>query len=155
MDYDALTGEVYVPDERHHVLDVLTPITTSTATLPTEPNRLIPTDSAPTSVAITNDGLLGFVALQGGKVAMFDLIDRQLAFTVSVGGTPHFVITGLYPPTNDSAPTPTPGTPTSPLGQTGADSTDGAIIILVLALLVICLFLGLFLVVVQTRKNRR
>ncbi len=155
MDYDALTGEVYVPDERHHVLDVLTPITTSTTTLPTEPNRLIPTGSAPASVAITNDGLLGFVALQGGKVAMYDLIDRQLAFTVSVGGTPHFVITGLYPPTNDSAPTPTPGTPSSPQGQTVADSTASAIIILVLALLVICLFLGMVLVVVQTRKNRR
>lgn len=150
MDFDALTGEVYVPDARHHVLDVLTPITTSTTTLPAEPNRLIPTASAPEAVAITNDGLLGFVALQGGKIAMYDLIDRELAFTVSVGGTPHFVITGLYPPTNDSAPTPTPGTPSSLQGQT---VVDRAVIILVIALLVICLFLGLFLVVVQTRKN--
>jgi len=23
MDYDAITGEVYVPDERQHILDVL------------------------------------------------------------------------------------------------------------------------------------
>lgn len=155
MDYDALTSEVYVPDAQHHVLDVLTPITASTATLPTEPNRLIPTGSAPASVAITNDGLLGFVALQGGKIAMYDLIDRQLAFTVSVGGTPHFVITGLYPPINDLAPTPTSGTLSSPQGPTAAHKVDGAIIILVVALLVICLLLGMFLVVGQTRKNRR
>ncbi|MEO8971721.1 MAG: YncE family protein [Ktedonobacteraceae bacterium] len=152
MDYDALDSEVYVPDERHHVLDVLTPITASTTTLPPEPNRLIPTGSVPESVAITNDGLLGFVALQGGKVAMYDLIDRQLAFTVSVGGTPHFVITGLYPPTSDIAPTPTPGTPSSSPGQS---VTDGAIIILVVALLVICLFSGMFLAILQARRNRR
>lgn len=155
MDYDALTSEVYVPDAQHHVLDVLTPITTSTVTLPTEPNRLIPTGSAPASVAITNDGLLSFVALQDGKIAMYDLIDRQLAFTVSVGGTPHFVITGLYPPANDLAPTPTPGTLSSPQGPTGADRVNGAMIILVVALLVLCLLLGTFLVVGQTRKNKR
>ncbi len=152
MDYDALTSEVYVPDERHHVLDVLTPITSSTTTLPPEPNRLIPTSSAPESVAITNDGLLGFVALQNGNVAMYDLIDRQLSFTVSVGGTPHFVITGLYPPTVDITPTPLPATPSSPQGQAVA---DGAIIILVGVLLVMCLFLVMFLAILWNRRNRR
>jgi hypothetical protein len=29
---------------------------------------------------------------------MLDLLRWQIAYTVDVGGTPHFVITGLYPP---------------------------------------------------------
>ena len=98
MDYDALTGEVYVPDKQHNVLNVLSPVDTSMTTLPTEPERVIHTDATPESVAITNDGLLGFIALQGGKVAMLDLIAHRLVYTVDVGGTPHFIITGLYPP---------------------------------------------------------
>ncbi len=98
MDYDALTGEVYVPDKQHNVLDVLSPIDTSATSLPTEPERVIHTDGTPESVAITNDGLLGFIALQGGQVAMLDLIAHRLVYTVDVGGTPHFIITGLYPP---------------------------------------------------------
>ena len=66
-------------------------------TLPQEPERVIRLDASPASVAITNDGQLGFVAFEGGKVAMLDLLDRQVAYTVSVGGTPQFIITGLYP----------------------------------------------------------
>ncbi len=98
MDYDALTGEVYVPDKQHNVLNVLSPVDTSMTTLPTEPERVIHTDATPESVAITNDGLLGFIALQGGKVAMLDLIAHRLVYTVDVGGMPYFIITGLYPP---------------------------------------------------------
>ena len=110
MDYDALTGEVYVPDEQHHVLDVLSPVDTSMTTFPQEPERQIHTDDAPLSVAITNDGLLGFIALRGGKVAMVDLIAHRLVYTVSVGGTPHFIITGLYPPPVVETPTPVSST---------------------------------------------
>ena len=106
MDYDALTGEVYVPDKQHNVLDVLSPIDTSATSLPTEPERVIHTDGTPESVAITNDGLLGFIALQGGRVAMLDLIAHRLVYTVDVGGTPHFIITGLYPPPVVDTPTP-------------------------------------------------
>lgn len=98
MDYDALTGEVYVPDEKHNVLNVLSPVDTSLTTLPKEPERVIHTDGTPELVAITNDGLLGFIALREGKVAMLDLIAHKLVYTVVVGGTPHFIITGLYPP---------------------------------------------------------
>ena len=29
---------------------------------------------------------------------MLDLIAHRLVYTVDVGGTPHFIITGLYPP---------------------------------------------------------
>jgi DNA-binding beta-propeller fold protein YncE len=110
MDYDALTGEVYVPDEQHSVLDVLSPVDAGLTTLPKEPNRVFHTDAPPESVAITNDGLLGFIALQGGRVAMLDLIARRLVYTVYVGGTPHFIITGLYPPPviDTAAPAGTP-----------------------------------------------
>ena len=106
MDYDALTSEVYVPDEQHHVLDVMAPINVGTTTFPKEPNRVIRTDFPPVSVAITNDGLLGFVAERGGKVSMLDLLNRHIIYTLDVGGTPHFVITGLYPPPVDTTPPP-------------------------------------------------
>src|SRR2546429_9479669 len=110
MDYDALTGEVYVPDKQHKVLNVLSPVDTSMTTLPTEPERVIHTDTTPESFAITNDGLLGFTALQGGRVAMLDLIAHRLIYTVDVGGTPHFIITGLYPPPVLDTPTPASNT---------------------------------------------
>jgi hypothetical protein len=106
MDYDALTGEVYVPDEQHSVLNVLNPVDTSVTAHPKEPERVIHTDGTPESVAITNDGLLGFIALRGGRVAMLDLIAHRLVYTVVVGGTPHFIITGLYPPPVLDTPTP-------------------------------------------------
>jgi hypothetical protein len=106
MDYDALTGEVYVPDEQHNVLNVLSPVDTSVTALPKEPERVIHTESTPESVAITNDGLLGFIALRGGRVAMLDLIAHRLVYAVDVGGTPHFIITGLYPPPVLQTPTP-------------------------------------------------
>ncbi len=61
-------------------------------------------EAPPEGVAITNDGLLGFIALRGGMVVMLDLLSRQIAYTVNVGGTPHFVITGLYPPSTQITP---------------------------------------------------
>jgi hypothetical protein len=106
MDYDALTGEVYVPDSQHNVLNVLSPVDTSLTTLPKEPERIIHTNGTPESVAITNDGLLGFIALRGGRVLMLDLIAHRLVSNVVVGGTPHFIITGLYPPPVSEIPTP-------------------------------------------------
>jgi hypothetical protein len=65
---------------------------------PYEPNRIIHLHSAPQSVAITSDGQLGFVVLSGGKVMILDVPGRQTVNTIDVGGTPHFIITGLYPP---------------------------------------------------------
>jgi YVTN family beta-propeller protein len=106
MDYDALTGEVYVPDEQHQVLNVLSPVDMGVSGIPTEPERVIHTQGIPESVAITSDGLLGFIALQEGKVAMLDLIAHRLVYTVDVGSTPHFIITGLYPPPVVDIPTP-------------------------------------------------
>ena len=106
MDYDALTDEVYVPDEQHQVLNVLSPVDMRVSAIPTEPERVIHTQGIPDSVAITSDGLLGFIALREGKVAMLDLIAHRLVYTVHVGGTPHFIITGLYPPPVLDIPTP-------------------------------------------------
>jgi DNA-binding beta-propeller fold protein YncE len=104
MDYDAVTGEIYVPDEQNQQLDVLTPWTPGTASTPHEPNRIVHLSSSPLAVAITSDGQLGFVALSDGKVAMLDVPGRTITNTIAIGGTPHFIITGLYPPLLGSTP---------------------------------------------------
>ncbi|HLH60665.1 MAG TPA: YncE family protein [Ktedonobacteraceae bacterium] len=98
MDYDAITGEVYVPDMQHKIIDVLSPITPGTTTPQREPEHTIRLGVAPQSIAITSDGQLGFIALQGGNVAMLDIPGKQIFNTIYVGGDPHFIITGLYPP---------------------------------------------------------
>ena len=110
MDYDALTGEVYVPDMQHHMLNVLSPVYMGVSAIPKEPERVIHLPGTPESVAITSDGLLGFIALREGKVAMLDLIAHRLVYIVDVGGTPHFIITGLYPPAVLDIPTPVSNT---------------------------------------------
>jgi DNA-binding beta-propeller fold protein YncE len=110
MDYDATTGEVYVPDQQHNQLDVLAPVTP--ALMPREPTRIIHMSSSPQSVAITSDGQLGFVALANGQVIMLDIPARSSVATITVGGTPHFIITGLYPP-DEAATNTSPQTTTS------------------------------------------
>src|SRR6266581_1753057 len=100
MDYDANTGEVYVPDRQHNQLDVLAPIVADTTVTQQEPARIIRLSSSPQSVAITSDGQLGFVALSNGQVLMLDVPRRSIITSITVGGTPHFIITGLYPPAN-------------------------------------------------------
>ncbi|HEU5370222.1 MAG TPA: hypothetical protein VFU69_17250, partial [Ktedonobacterales bacterium] len=114
MDYDAPTGEVYVPDQMHNQLDVLIPITAGTTVPPQEPVRVFHLSSSPQSVAITNDGALGFVALANGQVVMLDVPGRKVITSIAVGGTPHFIITGTYPPV-DSAPTSLEQTAPTPL----------------------------------------
>jgi hypothetical protein len=104
MDFDAFTGEIYVPDKEHQQVDVLTPIYYGVSTVPHEPNHIIHLNISPQSVAITGDGNLGFFALNGGKVAMFDVPGKQLGTTFTVGGDPRFIITGLYPPTIRNSP---------------------------------------------------
>jgi len=106
MDYDANTGEVYVPDRQHNQLDVLTPVTASTAVTPREPARILRLNTSPQSVAITSDGQLGFVALSNGQVLMLDVPGRRIVTSIAVGGTPHFIITGLYPPATSPISTP-------------------------------------------------
>src|SRR5437588_2463577 len=53
---------------------------------------------------MTSDGKLGFVTLAGGKVAMLDVPGRKITNTIAVGGSPHFIITGLYPPILGTTP---------------------------------------------------
>jgi hypothetical protein len=103
MDFDAATGEVYAPDEDGTQLDILTPVNIGTA-LPREPNRTINVGHKPAAIAITSDGQLGFVALQGGNVLMLDIPGRQSIMTYHVGGDPQAVLTGLYPPDLGTTP---------------------------------------------------
>ncbi len=121
MDYDAITGEVYVPDRQHNQLDVLTPVTADTTAMPQEPARILRLSSSPQSVAITSDGQLGFVALSNGQVLMLDVPGRRIVTSIAVGGTPRFIITGLYPPVNSPTSTPqqaaTPPSSTEPIGR--------------------------------------
>lgn len=104
MDYDALTGEVDVPDQQRQQLDVLTPVSSGTTAPPHEPSYLYHLGATPQSVAITSDGQLGFVALSGGNVAILDIPGEQIVKTIHVGDTPHFIITGLYPPMVSTTP---------------------------------------------------
>lgn len=97
MDYDAATEEVYVPDMQHHQIDVIASLLDESP-FPQEPEQVIPLHGVPESIAITFDGQLGFVALADGQVAMLDIPGRSLAATIPVGGQPHFIITGPYPP---------------------------------------------------------
>ena len=148
MDYDALTSEVYVPDAQHKLIDILTPITSITKPLPKEPERTYPTDLPPVSVAITNDGLFGVIALQGGKVLMLDLLSKRIIATIDVGGTPHFVITGAYPPIFDITPTVSPK-------QTSTPSTIVNIPNVLVVLSLVFAFLMILLLVIVLRRRKR
>lgn len=97
MDFDELTGELYVPDSLNKQLLILSPVAVGFAHTH-EPLRSIHFNAAPTSVAITNDGQLGFVSLKSGQVSMLDLPGKQTITTISVKGIPSFIITGVYPP---------------------------------------------------------
>jgi hypothetical protein len=104
MDYDATTGEVYVPDKSGNQIVVLAPVSFGSPQ-PKEPSRVINLHGvSPASIAITSDGQLGFVALSNGSVAMLDLPGRQTVTTIPVGGSPTFIITGLNPPLIGTTP---------------------------------------------------
>ncbi len=112
MDYDATTGEIYVPDHLHNQLDVLLPVTAGAATTPQEPVRVLHLSGPPEAVAITNDGTLGFVALADGHAVMLDVPGRKTLTSFAVGGSPQVVITGSYPP--DTGPATGPQPPSTP-----------------------------------------
>lgn len=109
MDYDAVTGQIYVPDLTANVVDVLAPVaagsedtngtTIATFTIPHEPARVLSHFAAPAAVAITFDGAYGFVAERGsGQVAMTDAASHAVLAVIAVGGTPQAIITGPNPP---------------------------------------------------------
>lgn len=116
MDFDAFTGQIYVPDRKHHLIDVLAPVYLGVTSLPKEPNHVIQLATTPQSVAITGDGNLGFFAMTSGTVIMYDVAGKAISTTIPVGGNPRFIITGLYPPTvrnsqqNNANGTPIPST---------------------------------------------
>ena len=144
MDYDAVTGEIYVPDQRLRQIDVLTPVLAGMAVVPHEPASVLPVNGSPQAIAITNDGQLGFVALGDGRVAMLDIPGRSLIRVIAVGGSPHFIITGEYPPPN----VPPPVLPAS---------TGSGIILFVLIVTVILVLGGLggFLWLRSRQKKQR
>jgi len=73
MDYDASTGEVYVPDTAKNQLIVLKPVNQGSPLLH-QPGHVVDLKGAqPASIAITSDGQLGFAALTNGTVAMIDI----------------------------------------------------------------------------------
>ncbi len=144
MDYDAATGEVYVPDRQRNQLDVLAPVTVNTTPIPLEPAAIIHLKSAPQSVAITSDGQLAFVALSNGQVLMLDIPGRSIVTSIGVGGTPYFIITGLYPPVTSTTATPQQIAP-SPAAATpiGSPFLIVSLVIVVLLLLGILWFFWL------------
>ncbi|GAC1427480.1 MAG: hypothetical protein PVS3B3_14410 [Ktedonobacteraceae bacterium] len=103
MDYDQNTGEIYVPDRTKNQLVVLTPINPGSP-VPHQPSHVVRLNGVPQSIAITSDGQLGFAALANGNIAMVDIPGRQTLQTIHVGGSPTFVITGLYPPALGTTP---------------------------------------------------
>jgi DNA-binding beta-propeller fold protein YncE len=148
MDYDANTGEVYVPDRQHNQLDVLAPIVANTTVKPHEPARILHLSHAPQSVAITSDGQLGFVALSSGQVVMLDIPGRSIVGSVFVGGSPSFIITGLYPPANNAS---------APSRQVVAGSAVMPVshpLLIVLVLLIGACLLGIFWLVWRSYRKR-
>jgi YVTN family beta-propeller protein len=103
MDYDAITGEVYVPVPSANAVDVLAPVAATTsstlAALPTEPARVLPIAGTPVAVAITFEGSYGFVAQRtSGSVILMDAASLQIQARIPVGGAPQAIVTGPYPP---------------------------------------------------------
>lgn len=137
MDYDAFTGEVYVPDKKHNVIDVLTPVYYGSSSLPHEPNHVIHLNVSPQAVAVTADGNLGFFALAGGSVAMFDIPGKQMSGTFQVGGAPRFIITGLYPPAVRNSPQNTANGIPIPMTALVLLAAGGLLLLVGIALLII------------------
>jgi YVTN family beta-propeller protein len=106
MDYNAISGSIYVPDPSGNAVQVLRPASPGAAgsspSLPDEPVRSLPFPNAPSAVAIPADGTFGMVTeVSPGKATMLDLSTRQPLATFDVGGKPVAVITGPNPPLLD------------------------------------------------------
>jgi DNA-binding beta-propeller fold protein YncE len=104
MDFDENTGQIYVPDSLHQQVESITPPGSGALKAPREPAAVYHLDAAPRSVAITSDGQFGFIALDTGAVVMLDVPGRQIVRVIPVGGSPRFIITGLYPPDLGTTP---------------------------------------------------
>ncbi|MGZ3611757.1 MAG: YncE family protein [Ktedonobacteraceae bacterium] len=149
MDFDAITGEVYVPDLKHNQLDVLAPIVADTTEAQQEPVQIIHLKGTPQSVAITSDGQLGFVALANGQVLMLDIPSRTSIKSITVGGIPHFIITGLYPPVN------TPVTPSQQVvNYSPVTQPSGGLLLTVSLIFVGIIVLGAIWLIWRNHQNK-
>jgi YVTN family beta-propeller protein len=106
MDYNAISGSIYVPDPTGNAVQVLRPTSPgasgSSPSVPDEPIRTLPFPNAPSAVAIPADGTFGMVTQTApGNATMLDLSTRQPLATFDVGGKPVAVITGPNPPLLD------------------------------------------------------
>ncbi len=115
MDYNAVTGEIYVPDRHSQRIDVLTPVLAGMALMPREPAYTLPMPGPPQAIAITSDGQLGLAALAGGQVVMLDIPGKSTLKIVAVGGNPRFIISGAYPPATVPPPISSAAFPLFPL----------------------------------------
>ena len=101
-DYDAITGQIYVPVPTKNQVVILRPAglgADGRLVAPAEPLRTLTFAGGPAAVAITFDGALGFVAERdGGNVDEIDVTTRNRLGGVFVGGAPLAIITGPYPP---------------------------------------------------------
>jgi YVTN family beta-propeller protein len=106
MDYDAVTGQLYVPVPASGRVVILRPAgvgADGSLVAPAEPLRILTIPGAPSAVAITFDGALGFVAERsGGHVVEIDVTNHRTLGVVSVGGAPNAIVTGPYPPALNS-----------------------------------------------------
>ncbi len=103
MDYDATSGNVYVPDSAANVVNVLHPVNSSSkipTKFPDQPARPpYQLSGAPWSIAVTSDGSLGLVGQHdSGDVTMLNVPGHSVLTKIHVGGTPQFVLAGPYPP---------------------------------------------------------
>ncbi len=148
MDFDETTHEIYVPDMQHQQVDVVAYKAMQNGQLPNPLLRVFPVEGVPVAVAITSDGQLGFVALQNGQIIMLDLPGRQRMQSYMTGGSPHFLITGVYPP---------PALPstdqTGKSGQTGSPWQNGLLLLFIaIFLLALC---GLLVILRLLWKQRQ
>ncbi|MGZ3715053.1 MAG: YncE family protein [Ktedonobacterales bacterium] len=141
MDYDAVTGQVYVPEPATGNVVVLAPASAGSGgaspVLPTEPARALSFGGGPSAVAITFDGAYGFVTQRdAGKATMFDVGTHKPLAEIAVGGAPRAVVTGAYPPLLNR-------------------QTANVAAYLVTALLVLVLAVSVFFVAHGARRNKR
>jgi YVTN family beta-propeller protein len=106
MDYDAVTGQLYVPVPAMDRVVILRPAgvgADGSLVAPAEPLRVLTVPGAPSAVAITFDGALGFVAERSsGRVVEIDVTNHRILSTVTVAGAPNTIVTGPYPPALNS-----------------------------------------------------
>lgn len=140
MDYDENTGEIYVPDAQHGQVDVLAPLSSGAQEGSHQPNRIIHLNGVPEAIAITGDGQFGFAARQDGSVTMLDIPGRRIVTTIAVGGHPHFIITGLYPPAHSTLPNTPP-----PQESAQSSITVNILVIVICAFTIVFLILALLL----------